>query len=107
MEFYRRDGSTFEDPLEFARMLADYEYRKVARTVGEGWCVSTVFLVTDHGWGLTPYPMLYETYLSAGELEHIERYPNEIAALAGHDQWVAKMRDLTTADREASSEESP
>lgn len=108
MDFYRRDGSTFDDVHECARLLCDIDYRNVRQDRGERWSVSTVFLVIPHPpWWEDGYPSLYESLISiAGEEDRIERYPNEIAALAGHDQAVADCR-LKTADHARSSEEFP
>lgn len=93
--FYRRDGSTFTDPLEYSAMLADESYRRVALTHVGDVEVSTVFLGFDHGWGMTPHPILFETMVFGGSLNtYAERWPNEVAALAGHDQWVERVRDL-------------
>lgn len=86
--FHRRDGTTFTDQAEAARLWMDIAYRRVALTWGPpGRGVSTVFLVFAHP-PFEPHPMLYET-LADGEV--VERYPNEVAALAGHDRWVAAM----------------
>jgi hypothetical protein len=92
-EFYRRDGSTFDDFLEASMLLADYEYRKVAFDAGDGWCVSTVFLVIPHPPYWDGHPSLYETLVNnALNDDTILRWPNEVAALAGHDQWVTDCR---------------
>jgi hypothetical protein len=107
--YYRRDGSTHNDPIEFAMMLADADLRRVALTDVDGVRVSTIFLGIDHGWGLTPHPILFETMVFGGPLsESQERWTNEVAALAGHDQWVERVRDsLTSSENARLSEESP
>ena len=63
--------------------------------------ISTVFLAIDHQFGKGP-PILYETMIFGGEHnDHQERYTNEVAALAGHDQAVAMVRDgLRQDDRD-------
>ena len=39
-------------------------------------------------------PMLYETLVFGGPRDgQGERYPNRVAALAGHDRWVAEVCD--------------
>lgn len=55
--------------------------------------VSTVFLGIDHSYnGGTP--VLYETMIFGGKHDQFQdRYTNQIAALAGHDQAVAKVRE--------------
>jgi hypothetical protein len=107
--YYRRDGSTHNDPIEFAAMLADPRSRRVALTIVGDVKVSTVFLGIDHGWGLTPYPLLFETMVFGGPFDdYQDRWTNEVAALAGHDQWVERVRDsLNSSGSARLSEESP
>lgn len=91
--YYRRDGSTHDNPMEWARSLYEEERRVALTTLGEVK-VSTVFLGIDHGFGLTKHPILYETLVFDGPLDaNCERWTNEVAALAGHDQWVERVRE--------------
>lgn len=99
--YWRRDGTSHDDPVEWARLMGDAKARTVAKTdLGAGVGVSTVFLGLDHGFGLTPVPILYETMIFGGPLDQSQwRYPNEIAALAGHDQAVAQVREAQASRR--------
>jgi hypothetical protein len=61
--------------------------------VGDVW-VSTVWLGLDHNWGPGP-PLIFETMVFGGpDDQEQERYPSRVAALAGHDRWVARQREL-------------
>jgi hypothetical protein len=52
-----------------------------------------VFLGLDHSHGGGP-PLLFETLVFGGPLaDEGDRYPTRAAALAGHDQMVARVRD--------------
>lgn len=97
MGAYDRDGRaiSFE---QFARLHADRSYLVVQRStllVGEvEVTVSTVWLGLDHRFGDGP-PLIFETMYFGGDVdgELVDRYPTELAALAGHDQAVAAIRD--------------
>lgn len=67
------------------QLLAESEWRRVARDECCGYLVSTVFLGIDHGLGAGP-PVLFETMVFGdGSLdEHQERYCTAAEALAGH-----------------------
>jgi hypothetical protein len=86
---------------EGARLLADGDARRVAQDVvivdGEPTWVSTVHLVLNHNWGDGP-PLIFETMTFAhdGPIDMVYRYPTEAAALAGHDQAVAELREKAT-----------
>lgn len=99
--FYRLDGSSHNDAEEGSALLGDYEARRVAYTTIGDVSVSTVFLVIPHPpyWSLPSLsiPSLYETMVFGGPYdEHCERYPNEVAALAGHDRWCAEVASAQT-----------
>jgi hypothetical protein len=90
---YDRDGQ----PITLARyseLLGDLAYRHVRVTaIGDEIEVSTVWLGIDHNWGPGP-PLIFETMVFGGDLDgHGDRWPNEDAASAGHDQWVARVRE--------------
>lgn len=88
------DGNPVEEP-DLQRWAQWFETadRSVAVDVVGDVRVSTVFLGLDHSFGAGP-PLLYETMIFGGEHdEHQERYPNKVAALAGHDRALAMVRD--------------
>lgn len=78
--------------VEAEALLCDIAARNIAVTaIDDTVHVSTVFLVLDHGWDGTP--QLYETMIFGGEHDQDAwRYPTRHAALAGHDQVVAMLR---------------
>lgn len=102
--------TAWEDPLwydrqgqpisyeEGARLLSDSEARRVGEDViiveGEPTWVSTVHLVLNHCYDGGP-PLIFETmtFTHEGAVDMVYRYPTEAAALAGHDQVVAELRD--------------
>ena len=96
--YYNKEGVPLT-ALQFAALLSDLNYRRVALTIlADGIEVSTVFLGMDHNFGATGPPLLFETMVFGGELDQeCERWPNEVAALAGHDQWVARVRERVKA----------
>jgi hypothetical protein len=62
--------------------------------------VSTVWLGLDHNFGLSGPPIIYETLVFGGKLDgEMDRYSNRVAALAGHDQLVARVRDAEMASQ--------
>jgi hypothetical protein len=71
--------------------------RRIARTeITERICVSTVFLVLDHGCpGSGEDPILFETLvLGLNEDEDGERYTTYQEAEVGHDRWVEKVKAM-------------
>jgi hypothetical protein len=64
--------------------------------------VSTVWLGLDYSFG-RGVPLIYETMVFGGPLDHRqERYPNRVAALAGHDRWVAAVRRRAATEADTS-----
>jgi hypothetical protein len=91
---YDFDGNPI-DMWEWARLFEMSGMdRVVARTrIDEDCDVSTVWLGINHQWFDGP-PLIYETLVFGGDHDgEMERYPNRDAALAGHDQMVALVRD--------------
>ena len=82
------------DFWEWCELFASPE-RVVAYDVLDDVEVSTVWLGIDYTFGLDERaPRIYETMIFGGELDQVgERYPNRVAAQAGHDQWVAAVRE--------------
>ena len=61
--------------------------------------ISTVYLGLDHNFEIDGPPLIYETMVFGGTLSgEQKRYPNRHAALAGHDQLAAEVRDLESLD---------
>jgi hypothetical protein len=84
------------DRDRWMRLHEDPEKAHVALTRCGAVRVSTVWI----GMWLGPLeegrtPLIYETLVSGGPLDgQTGRYPNRVAALAGHDQWVAEVKAL-------------
>jgi hypothetical protein len=67
--------------------------------VGEA-TVSTVWLGLDHRLGEGP-PLIFETMVFGGPGDdEMERYSTEDQARAGHDQWVARERQVNQESTE-------
>jgi len=100
IEYYDRQGKplTTDEWVNMSERRSP-DYKRVAQTqVGQLW-VSTVWLGLDHNWsppGKTHVPLIFETMVfGPGSWTDLwmDRYPTELAALAGHDQAVAWARD--------------
>jgi hypothetical protein len=60
--------------------------------IGDAEMVSTVFLGSDHNFGVGP-PLLYETLVFGGTLdEERKRYSTREAALLGHAEMLNHVR---------------
>lgn len=87
------DGKTpipVEDVLVWARWYeqADKERRVGYDTIGDTE-VSTIFLGIEHNFGIKGRPILWETMIFGGPLDHeMGRYTSYDEALAGHEHWV-------------------
>jgi hypothetical protein len=118
--YYDRQGRLIS-MNEWAELSADREYKRVAEaTLSDGTWISTVWLGIDHQFGDGP-PLIFETMVfprkgpsvNVAELladpragdhwreQECWRYPTEAAALAGHDQIVAKITEALDRLREA------
>jgi hypothetical protein len=92
------DGEPIETFREWCALFASPE-RLVAFDVLGDVEVSTVWLGIDYSFG-RGVPLIYETMVFGGELHEVgERYPNRIAAQAGHDRWVAAVRECEAVRR--------
>jgi hypothetical protein len=91
---YDRDGRPMSMD-EFSARLMDMAYKHVAATaIGDDVEVSTVWLGVDHNFTRTGPPLIFETMVFGGDMDGCgERWPNAEAARAGHDQWVARVRE--------------
>jgi hypothetical protein len=96
---YRLEGKEavpFDDTdeksyLEWAQWFGTAD-RRVARTEVGDVEVSTVFLGTDHGFGYSTRPILFETMVFGGELNlEQERYYTWDEAESGHAAMVARV----------------
>ena len=63
-DFYDRQGQRI-DLMTWARHVEDRQYSVVAQHWVRGWMVSTVWLGLDHGYGMTPVPLIFETMIFA------------------------------------------
>jgi hypothetical protein len=71
------------------------DYARIGLTTVGPVRVSTVWLGLDHRmpWPGGGPPVIFETMVFGGADDQAqERYCTEAAALAGHDQWVARQR---------------
>ncbi|HEY1437345.1 MAG TPA: hypothetical protein VGG82_07570 [Casimicrobiaceae bacterium] len=86
----------------WSRLFADYAERMVALDRLGDVEVSTVWIGLDHRFGEPGAPLIYETMIFGGEHDGDQwRWPNRHAALAGHDQAVAIVRDEVSAGQRA------
>lgn len=85
--------------LEWAELMEDMEYKRVALTeLPDGKTVSTVWLGLDHSFSEAGPPIIFETMVfpkgDLGELD-MERYATLEEAEAGHrlmvEKWKAKV----------------
>ncbi|HMF62078.1 MAG TPA: hypothetical protein VK595_16980 [Vicinamibacterales bacterium] len=85
MSLYDRDGEPI-GLLEWVRRMEDLAYRHVGKTVVDDVEISTVWIGSP--------PAIFETVVFGGELNlTAERYPTLEAAEAGHERWVARVRE--------------
>jgi hypothetical protein len=92
--WYDRTGNPISQDA-WAELHTDLGYIVVARTdAGDGVEVSTVWIGLDQGFWREGPPLIFETMIFGGDHDGQQwRYPNEVAALAGHDQAVALARE--------------
>jgi hypothetical protein len=91
--YYDRAGHPISAEA-WGELHADLGYIIVAKTpIGDDAEVSTVWTGLDLGLREGP-PLIFETMIFGGDHDGRQwRYPNEVAALAGHDQAVALARE--------------
>ena len=94
--YYILDGKTPKpaaDALEWARAFQSMNRRVAEDFVGDVH-VSTVFLGIDHNWGQRNQPVLFETMVFGGKYDQEqERYCTWDEAEAGHQRWLAKVKE--------------
>ena len=96
--YYDREGQPM--PMrEWGERLDDPAYKHVAVTaVGADVEVSTVWLGINHRFIGQGPPVIFETMVFGGELDgYCERYTTLEAAEAGHERWVAEVRESAQA----------
>lgn len=98
MMYFDIDGEPISGE-QWARLMSDVEYKRIAltRVDDSGFVVevSTVWLGLDHSFGFGGPPLLFETMVFGGPFDEEQwRWPNKVAALAGHDQVVAEVKAL-------------
>src|SRR4249920_1935701 len=98
--------------MQWAALLEDNDYRRVAWDEVGPYVVSTVWLGIDYGFGRTEVPLIFETMVfdtrrqietpsgPVNESAECWRWPTEMAARAGHDQAVAWARERTGAPKD-------
>ena len=94
--YYDRKGNVI-DRDRWTHLYADMEYRVVAKERVGKFFISTVWLGIDYQFG-QGNPLFFETMAFDEDRAdwsdvYMNRYSNEVAALAGHDQAVAMARD--------------
>ena len=90
--YYRLDGKPITQD-EWLHILEDPEKKRVALTGHGDVIITTIYLGVDHGYGYGP-PLIFETMVFGGEFDkEQERYSTIEQARAGHDRWVAKVRE--------------
>ena len=107
--FYNRQGEPMSIP-EADDLLHDLAYINVAITAIGDLTISTVWLGVNHNFTNEGPPIIFETMIFGPREEDAPfdedlddlvgqqwRYPTEEAALAGHDQAVALVREAVAA----------
>ena len=106
---YNRQGEPI-DIYEFARLMEDMAYVHVGMAAVGDLTISTVWMGINHNFTFEGPPIIFETMIFGPREEGAPfdedlddlvgmqwRYPSEEAALAGHDQAVALVRERVTA----------
>jgi hypothetical protein len=97
--FILRNGEVVEEP-DHAQWSHWYQssydrVRCVAETEVKYGSVVTTFLAVDMTLSKGVPPLLFETRVKGGWLDdEWERYPTLEAAKAGHNAWVARVREM-------------
>lgn len=90
--YYDRVGA----PISYERykhLKGDDEYRRIGRTELDRAVVATSWMGSNLRPGGGGPPLIFETLVYGGPLDLLgDRYATECEAIAGHDQWVAKVR---------------
>jgi len=92
--YYDRSGKPIASLDEWDRLRRNPDALRVALTEGlpGSVSVSTIWYGVDSS--LAGAPLIFETVIFGGLHDHKRwQYPSEAAALAGHDQIVAALRE--------------
>lgn len=90
--FYDRQGKPI--PVEeWALKLADRQYTRIGENYIGPYRVSTVWLGLNHNFFGSGPALIFETIIFPMETGVMHRYPTEAAALDGHDQAVAWIKE--------------
>lgn len=106
--FYKLGGPDGHTPIpitrdEFPGALADAMGRQVAHALIGGVRVSTVFHVIDHEFMPDRPPILFETMVFGGKLNHEQRrYRTWSEAIIGHRRMVRRVLVSERRNDEAS-----
>lgn len=96
MALYNRNGILI-GINEFARLLSDLEYKRVAfDELGDdaNTCISTVWLGTDHNWSDEGPPIIFETMIFSDDesiADSCWRYATEKEARENHEKIVLQL----------------
>jgi hypothetical protein len=94
-----RDGEVIEEPnhAKWSEWYAESynQLRCIARTELKYGTVSTIFLGMNMTLAQSDPPLLFETRVEGGWLaDQWQRYPTLADARAGHEAWVARVREI-------------
>jgi len=90
-----RQPIRYENALEWAEIFEKSKDRVVARSMGLGMRISTVFLGLDHNYGISGDPLLFETMVFGGPHDQDqERYSTWEEAETGHVKMVQSVFGL-------------
>jgi hypothetical protein len=90
--YYDRAGAPISRERCKQMMGAD-EYRRIGLTELDRAVVATSWMGSNWRPGGGDPPLIFETLVYGGPLDLLgDRYATECEAIAGHDQWVAKVR---------------
>ncbi len=98
-----RDGQAIEEP-DYAKWAEWYSHsaadRCIACTKLAYGTVSTVFLAMNMTLSRVDPPLLFETRVKDGWLaDEWQRYSTLAEATAGHEAWVARVREAENENR--------
>jgi len=94
----RIEGTPHEQMMAFGMLMEDEKFRRVGVDIINGYRISTIFLVLDHGFYLcNEKPILWETMIFAGnDCSDLfcQRYDNYLDAKRGHNICVEIIKNV-------------